>query len=166
MRCLGSERSGRLTRRTLRPGLCGSPDPVLHAVVSSPLGDVSMDLGFTLGGPRAWGPEGAHLPPPGQAAFPGLVLSRNSRGQRVYLRGRSRRHGLGQVGREGASLELTLILARVGGMFTSACPSLLAWASTSTSLRPKQRAIGARGLEDPPRAPPLPPASGSHERCP
>lgn len=42
-------------------------------MVSSPLAAVSADLGFAPGGPGARGPEGAHLPPWGQAAFLGLV---------------------------------------------------------------------------------------------
>lgn len=59
-----------------------------------------------------------------------------------------------------------LILAGVGGMFARPPTPLLAWAPTSTSVRPEQHTLGARGLEDPPRAPPLAPASGSRERCP
>lgn len=50
-------------------------DPVLRAAVSS-LGGVSVDLGFTPGGLGCGGGRGLTVPPRGQAAFPGLGLSR------------------------------------------------------------------------------------------
>lgn len=122
-RCLGSEQLGRLNTKGAGAWPLQLPqDPVLHlwSALLLPLC------------PRIWALPQAGL---GQGGLRGLTCllgvrplswasCQDSRGQKVYPRGRSRRHGAGQAGREGMSLELADSGGGGWNVRASAYPSL------------------------------------------